>query len=220
MDFETSSIRVYRKMRKDIVSGELTPGEKLIRRTLGKKYGVSPITIMEALYKLEFDGLVESRPMYGTRVRQLTREYFEGEQVMREALECQSARFCAQNHQNERNIENLQSLADFLDDQNGNNPDSEMTKHAEFHIAIAEAGGSGILVTEIKKIFDREFLWATWRNAKNFKNPDGWHNRLLEAIRSGNPDRAETAMRAHVVYNSEKLLDLLESGNEENYNQI
>ncbi len=218
MDFETSSIRVYREMRTDIVSGELIPGKKLTRRTLGKKYGVSPITIMEALYKLEFDGLVESRPMYGTRVRPLTREFFEGEQVMREALECQSARFCAQN-QNERSIEKLQALADFLDDQNRNSPDSEMNKHAEFHIAIAEAGGSAILVTEIEKIFYREFLWATWRNAKNSSNPDDWHNTLLKAICSGDPDRAEAAMRIHVVYNSEKLLDLLESGNEENCDQ-
>ncbi|MCK5249962.1 MAG: GntR family transcriptional regulator [Spirochaetaceae bacterium] len=214
MEFETSSIRIYRKIRKDIVLGKLAPGGKLTRRTLGKEYGVSPITIMEALYKLEFDGLVESQPMYGTRVRPLTREYFEGEQVMREALECQSARLCAQNMDN-RSAEKLEELAEFLDNQNGEDPSEGMTKHEEFHVAIAAAGGSGILMTEIEKIFYREFMWATWRNAKHFKNPDGWHNTLLAALKTGDPEQAEAAMRKHVIYNSEKLLDLLESGNEE-----
>jgi DNA-binding GntR family transcriptional regulator len=210
MEFETSSIRTYKEIRSNIISGQLRPGEKLARRTLAKIHGVSPITVMEAFYKLEIDGLVESRPMYGTRVRPLSRQHFIGEQVMREALECQCARLCALNL-DDQSAADLQTLADYLDRRMGHNRgDKDMEEHAKFHVKVASISGMAILETEVQKIFFREFMWATWRSAQRISPPDGWHNRLLDAIRSGDPDRAEAEMRKHVTYNSEVLLDLLE----------
>lgn len=210
VEFETSSIRTYKEIRRDIISGKLQPGAKLTRRTVAGEYGVSPITILEAFHKLELDGLVESRPMYGTRVRPLTREHFMGEQVMREALECQSARLCALNL-DDNSAAGLETLADLLDRRMGHeHEDDEMKEHARFHITVASVGGANVLKAGIERLFFREFMWATWKSAQKINPPDGWHNTLLDALRTGNPDLAEAAMRAHVAYHSDVLLDLLE----------
>ena len=213
MEFETSSIKTWRRIRNDIVTGQLKPGEKLTRRTLAKSYGVSAITILEALHRLESDGLVESQPMYGTRVRALTHDVFVGEQVMREALECQAARLCAVNLNDDTVLRELQTLADALDKTMGVHGSEEARqKHAEFHIRIASVSGVSVLVEEIEKIFLRSFMWATWRSAQRIKTPEGWHNTLLQELKSGDPDRAEAAMRIHVSYHSEVLIELLEKG--------
>jgi DNA-binding GntR family transcriptional regulator len=56
----------YGALRRDIVSGEIAPGEHLAELALAERYGVSRTPIREALRRLEQDGLVErvGRRMY------------------------------------------------------------------------------------------------------------------------------------------------------------
>lgn len=56
----------YLALRRDIVSGEIKPGEKLIEVVLADRYGVSRTPIREALRRLEQDDLVQRD---GRRVR-------------------------------------------------------------------------------------------------------------------------------------------------------
>ena len=92
----TLSRRVYNVLRDDILAGRLKPGERLVRKTLASRLGVSTIPVIEALYMLEIDGYVENRALCGCRVRTLTIEEVDDDLMLREALECQSARLCAE----------------------------------------------------------------------------------------------------------------------------
>lgn len=56
----------YLALRRDIVSGEIKPGEKLVEVVLADRYGVSRTPIREALRRLEQDDLVQRN---GRRVR-------------------------------------------------------------------------------------------------------------------------------------------------------
>ena len=94
--FQTLSAKVYHTLRDEILSGALPPHTRLVRRTVSKRLGVSPMPVTEALLRLEQDGLVESEPMYGSRVKAWTLEAVQGDEVLREALECQAARLCAE----------------------------------------------------------------------------------------------------------------------------
>ncbi len=49
----------YLALRRDIVSGEIKPGEKLVEVVLADRYGVSRTPIREALRRLEQDDLVQ-----------------------------------------------------------------------------------------------------------------------------------------------------------------
>jgi len=93
----TLTEQVYGTLRDEIVSGVLRPGDRLVRRTPGKRLGVSPMPVVEALLRLEADGLVESHPQRGSRVRPLTFEEVHNDQILREAIECQAARMCTKN---------------------------------------------------------------------------------------------------------------------------
>src|SRR5262249_62269850 len=61
------------------------------RRKVAAELGMSFLPVSEALLRLEFEGLLESRPRAGTRVRIPSREDVRGHYVVREALEVQAA---------------------------------------------------------------------------------------------------------------------------------
>src|SRR5438046_9860198 len=89
----TSSLahQAYRVVRQRIMRGELSLGQVISRRKLAAELGMSFLPVSEALQRLEVEGLLESRPRAGTRVRIPTRDEVRGQFVVREALEVQAA---------------------------------------------------------------------------------------------------------------------------------
>src|SRR6266700_3896832 len=81
----------YTFVKQRILRGELVMGQAISRRKLATELGMSFLPVSEALLRLEFEGLLESRPRAGTRVRIPSREDVEGNYVVREALETQAA---------------------------------------------------------------------------------------------------------------------------------
>src|SRR5207249_11491172 len=82
----------YNIVRQRILRGELAMGQVISRRKLAAELGMSFLPVSEALLRLEIEGLLESRPRAGTRVRIPTQQDVRGHDVVREALEMQAAR--------------------------------------------------------------------------------------------------------------------------------
>ena len=202
----TLTDRVYGTLRDEIVTGTMRPGTRLVRRALGKRLGVSPMPVTEALMRLEMDGLVESRPLCGARVRPLTFEDLSSDQVLREAIECQAARVCAENASGEQ-FARLASQARTVDRlmQQGD-PGSRlgMQAHLELHVAVADEGGFPRLAEELERLWFRRLMRLNWVKATHYKAvPDDWHQSLIRAIASRDLGLAEEAMRRHVSYGNE-----------------
>src|SRR5262245_55583187 len=85
----------YEFVKHRILRGELSMGQVISRRKIAAELGMSFLPVSEALLRLEFEGLLESRPRAGTRVRIPSREDVRGHYVVREALEVQAARLFA-----------------------------------------------------------------------------------------------------------------------------
>ncbi|MEK7831518.1 MAG: GntR family transcriptional regulator, partial [Acidobacteriota bacterium] len=68
---ETVSLagEAYVTLRERILRGELPIGMVISRRKIATELGMSMLPVSEALQRLEFEGLLESRPRAGTRVR-------------------------------------------------------------------------------------------------------------------------------------------------------
>src|SRR5579871_2073238 len=82
----------YEFVKQRILHGELPMGHVISRRKIAAELGMSFLPVSEALLRLEFEGLLESRPRAGTRVRIPSREDVRGHYIVREALEVQAAR--------------------------------------------------------------------------------------------------------------------------------
>lgn len=62
----------YKNIKDDIIQGWLKPGSKIIVRELSERYSVSETPIKQALNRLVTEGLVESIPRKGMKVKNVT----------------------------------------------------------------------------------------------------------------------------------------------------
>src|SRR4029453_1577136 len=87
----TLALKVYTGVRQRILTGALLPGQPMSRRWIATEMRTSLLPASHALQRLELEGLLESRPRRGTRVRTPSREDIVEHFVVREALEKQVA---------------------------------------------------------------------------------------------------------------------------------
>jgi GntR family transcriptional regulator, rspAB operon transcriptional repressor len=202
------SDEAYLAIRDEILRGQLRPGSPLSRRRLAKQFGMSVLPVSEALRRLEEDGLVESRARAGTRVRIPSeadvRELYE----LREALESQSARLFAQRATTAQRHE-LRRLAEHVDvlfsrlATSGDDPAFRYavhSHHVEFHMRVAEHAGSGLLKQMIERKHVLILNWLFDVTGRRTALPPGFHSKLADALTSGDPENADSVMRAHVRY--------------------
>src|ERR1019366_7091819 len=86
----------YVYIRERLLRGEIAIGQVISRRKIAADLGMSFLPVSEAFLRLEFEGLLESRPRAGTRVRIPSREDVRGHYLVREALEVQAAKLFTQ----------------------------------------------------------------------------------------------------------------------------
>lgn len=216
-DGNTLSAQVFEALRDEILGGTLTPGTRLVRRDLGARLGVSPIPVAEALFRLERDGLVESKPRSGAMVKRLSLEGVRNDQILRQALECEAARLSAENA-SDAQLQELYRLADALDELlAGGDPHSErgMEKHLEYHLTVALSSGYEILAQELRRVWLRRFVQLNWINAVLYPVPPHWHRQLTDAIATRDPAYANAKMRHHVRFSIERYLDAVRKIEEE-----
>jgi GntR family transcriptional regulator, rspAB operon transcriptional repressor len=180
---------------------------------------MSFLPITEALQRLEAEGLVESRPRIGTRVRIPTEQDIRNNYIIREALESQAARLCAELITADRKKQLLAS-ANHLDKlhrvRGTESQDSRFlfslhTDHMRFHMRIAELAQCPGLSSAIEKAQVLIFNWLYDTAAHNHATPLRFHSNLAEAICSGDPLAADSAMRTHIRHGLSYVIEQLVS---------
>src|SRR6266487_3243089 len=135
----------YNVVRRRILRGELSLGQPVSRRKLAAELGMSFLPVSEALLRLEFEGLLESRPRAGTRVRIPSPDDVRGHYLVRETLETQAARLFAEVASRADRL-SLQKLAARLDALSHlPNRAVYLSLHHQFHRRIAECARCPVL---------------------------------------------------------------------------
>jgi DNA-binding GntR family transcriptional regulator len=141
---QTLSHQIRDTLVRQIVSGELNPGERLVETRVAAEFGTSQAPVREALRELETFGLVEIKPRRGTFVRSFVRETLHESYVLRAALEETATRLVLMagtvpfDHLRE-DVRRMRAAA-------GEN-DTETVGRASvvFHRHIIEAAGNGLI---------------------------------------------------------------------------
>lgn len=212
---DTIAAKVYKQLRNDIINGVFPPGAHLVKRVLAKKYGVSVPPVIEACLRLENDGLVESSPLVGSFVPMMYQEKLEEEHIFREAIECQLARiYAVRSSDQDRTL--VMRLAESLDEiEKDNKPeDPEINRkyqkmHFEYHMVVAKLSRVRLLYQQMEKVWFRRLMYVWNVDKRRFPTPPNWHVKLTQALNSGNPERAEVAMREHFNINTEKKTEAI-----------
>jgi GntR family transcriptional regulator, rspAB operon transcriptional repressor len=206
--------RAYLLIRRKILSGELPLGAPLSRRKLAADFEMSFLPVSEAVKRLESEGLVESRPRVGTRVRIPTPQDIRDCYIIREALETQSARlFCERAAPAERKeirgmVERLEAMTQAPESEAAN-PEfqfSVQSAHAALHMRIAECTRCQPLFDLIEK---NHLLTSNWffDISAGCRLCPGTHRALLDALNGNDADAAVLAMGAHIRAGLDEIQD-------------
>ncbi len=208
----------YLEIRNRILKGELAVGVALSRRKLAEELRVSVPPVMEALQRLEREGLVESKPRVGTRVRIPTPDDIRDRYQVREALETQAARLFAERatagekeelHRMGRQVDQLYASCE-TGAADGNFLFSVNTFHMNLHLRIAECGHCRALYEAIEREQVLIFNWLFDTAVQRRNLASDHHARLADTLASGTPEEAETAMRQHIRTGLKEVLVGLE----------
>jgi DNA-binding GntR family transcriptional regulator len=213
------SRKAYLRIRDGILHGDYSLGAALRRRQLATDFGMSVLPVSEALQRLEMEGLVETQPRVGTRVRIPTPQDVRGHVIVREALESQSARLFATKATREQRDElrrkalELDHLWDSLKETNSNYREKLYRAHdlhTQFHMRIAECSGYRALHAAIQRNQVLVFMWIYDLFLGEGMAPPRWHTQLMDVVAGHDPIRAHEVMRNHVQQGLDRLLEKLE----------
>jgi DNA-binding GntR family transcriptional regulator len=200
----------YAVVRHRILSGEIGLGQVISRRKLASELSMSFLPVSEALLRLEFEGLLESRPRAGTRVRIPSPEDVRGHYVVREALEAQAAiRFAQSATGAER--EEMRRLARRVDELAVQSDRAAyVAAHQALHARIAQYARCPALLDAIEKTHALASIWFCALRQPRAQEPTTRHQDLVAALCTGDPAAAADAVRQHIAVGMEHSLEILE----------
>jgi len=202
----------YATVRDRIIRGELAIGQVISRRKLAAELGMSFLPITEALIRLENEGLLESRPRAGTRVKVPTRQDVEGHYVMREALETQAAILFAERAERDERAEllKLARRVDVLGVQANGDRVVYAALHEKLHRLIAEFARCPALCDAINIMYAAAATWLCATRPTPQTGSPTEHQDLMKALVSGDPSAAGESMRKHIRLTGECAFRRLE----------
>jgi DNA-binding GntR family transcriptional regulator len=190
----------YNQIRSKILSGELEQGRQLSKRKMAQLTGTSVIPVIDALNQLTEDGLVETRPRWGSRVTVYNKEKIEDLYMLRMAIECQIIRILAERMTSDQHL-TCKDVTDKLDSYKYKTTGVEeiSTLHYKFHTMLADMAGYPSLIKMLKRCNLAWMLFAADKKKSRLRElPEHWHGQLLDGIMTRDPDKAEALMRVHV----------------------
>lgn len=192
---------VFDVMREAIVSGKLKPGERLMELQLAEEMGVSRTPVREAIRKLELEGLIVTIPRKGAYVAGLTlkdaAEVFE----IRGSLEGLAANLAAERI-TEEEIEKLERvLVQTKECISKKDIKTLVERDEEFHDIICNASRNKKLtaiLNNLREQIHRFRVTSLTKNPERLKGIFEEHERILAAIGSRDPERAEELVKEHI----------------------
>ena len=200
----------YARLHAAIVSGELSPGERLVEEELAERLGFSRGAVRAAILRLSHEGLAVRERNRGARVRRFSVE--EAVEILeaRAALESLAAGYAALRRTKEEARE-LQSLVNEMEKlQRAGELLAMSERNAVMHRRILEISRHEIardicarLHSQVVRFQFRTVL-APGRSQKSLSE----HQKIVKTIAAGDRAAAEQAMRKHLTNVAATLADV------------
>lgn len=203
---------VYRRLRGEIIRGELRPNEPLVETDLAARLAVSRTPVRESLHKLAADGMIVSR-----RRRWFVYEHSRAEireiYDIRAALEGYAARLACLRGNDEQIGALMAAKAELAGSNSANDGvgDDQVVHNERFHDLVVAAAGNERLTALVQRnrLYFFNYRIASLYTAADVAEYHRQHLALLEAIGARDADRAERLTREHVDHALELIVTRL-----------
>lgn len=191
---------VLARLRDDISSGRLAPGQFLAQTELATRYSVSATPVREALRALEAEGAITYTQHRGASVTELTDENISDHYELRAAVESIAVKLTMQRH-GTGVAEKAQAVQDQLVAGVGTLSPAQLSElNHQFHHALC--AGASRVVTDMANALtgmlpQRHRGWSDLAVAREFISQ---HQVILAAVRAGDAEAAAREMSAHILH--------------------
>jgi len=190
----STSDQAYQGIRQMFVRGEFQPGQRVSQSKLARQLGCSTVPVVEALRRLESEGLLVKQARKMAKVRALSAADMEGLYLLREGLEAITARLAAQRINDEQAAE-LERLARVYEESWKTESDADVAIHRH----IARCAGCPLLSEELERLMLIErTAGRPTHDAAIRPGLAHIHRALVQAIVDRDADSAEYLMKKHV----------------------
>jgi GntR family transcriptional regulator, rspAB operon transcriptional repressor len=214
---DSLSERVYRALKRDIITGVHTAGEALTENLLARLYKGSRTPVREAAVRLQHEHLLRIVPNRGYFVSNITLQQLNEIYEYRLAVECAAAELAARKTLDPDLVKRLTQLA------NTNytvydraSYECFMVADTEFHVGIARLGRNHVIVRAVNDMRCQmeRIMYAAIDIGYYGELPVQEHLGILEAIQDRNPSLARELMYKHIFgsKDKDKVLQLASSG--------
>jgi DNA-binding GntR family transcriptional regulator len=200
LSFRSLSQSAAEAVREAIISGKLSPGERLVEQKLAASLGIGQPTLREALKELEYQGFVRKIPHKGSYVTQLTRKDFEKILEVRLTLESVAVARAAERidekaaAQLDRIVNDMKAAAEEIDRAAFHRCD------IAFHRKIWEISDNEYLALALESIVFALFASVLFRQQRaDFLVAAEQHRAMLQGLISRDPAVAVAAFRDQTV---------------------
>jgi DNA-binding GntR family transcriptional regulator len=183
------------ELRKEILTGSLRPGERIIEGKWAAKFGVAQASIREAINILAQAGFVTKAPGRSARVIHLSEMDVVHIYQLRGAIEGLAARLAAQNPQD---MNGLQATMDSMRE-SARTGDREglIDCDLRYHLALCELSRNPYLIEHARRILVPLFAFVRMRVSVSGQSASAWekdleaHQKIIDFIREGEGEVAE-----------------------------
>lgn len=209
--------QTYQALRTSILSGEVSPGERLVETQLASQLQVSRTPVREALRQLQREGLVVVDGSGGLRVISVSVKDAVHLYDCRLALEQTAVRDACLNA-SDRALEDLQqSVAQseraMQREASTLNTFEMLNLDYQFHRKIAESTGNPWLTDLLDQVFDKMMLLRvqTTRHNPKVLEISSEHRQICGAIASRHPETAIAAIQSHLNASKHRVVQALQA---------
>ncbi|SEE95139.1 GntR family transcriptional regulator [Ruania alba] len=204
--------RVRDALRQAILDGVLPQGAPLVERDLAEMLGVSKTPVREALKQLQSSGLVVANSYQRVSVRQLDEVTVRAVDDARLAVEPQAVHLGVERHGATPHTGARQALAEADGWLESDQPAQLGLANRHFHRELYVLCGNEWLINFLDKMEVLASFIATagWRVEPRYTSEAVEHRTILDAVESGDGERARVLLREHISGASRALLRSLE----------
>lgn len=209
----TQKKAAYEKIKNYILESGIKPGSPIDEQTLTEITGTSRTPVREALLQLSIEGLIEIIPKKGAFITRISLQDIIEIFQLREVVEGYAARLAASKI-NPDKLDEINNL--FIIAKKEKNPSKKIEMHMKsnelLHSYILECCGNSRfqkidnsynnlvkleinLTNSMKGIVEKSYLE---------------HMAIIKALKSGNPDEAEKAMRKHIFSVFNNIMEIIQ----------
>ena len=205
-----NSIRIFKEIEGDILSGRFKPRERLVEMDLISRFGVSRTVIREALKSLEARGLVRATPYRGVVVADLTTEEIEEIYFVRTELEKIAAKLVIE-HITSKEIQELKRLSREVARHLREKTHQMIEKDSEFHRMIFKACHNSYLYEVIDYLRTKAHIvrFNAWSLPRRIEQSIDEHREMIQAIEDKNLSKLEKLIVKHLTISKNSYLTQL-----------